>query len=278
MRDESRLSTRQFWEARAQAFARGDEEGWAAVCHRGAPRYANRFVDWSQRRIFSRLLAAAVYARGDVALDIGCGTGRWTRVLAAAGLQAGGLDVSMSMVARAGEISPGLPFGVASATSLPVAGASVQVAASVTVLHHLEYDEQELAVAELARVIRRGGSVLAVVLLGRLPGGAWCYPRSRRGWLGLFGRHGFQPVLVLGEEYLSPGIVFGAVANAAARLRRGASAPGDPSAVAGAGAGGLLLRGVHRLAIAVSYPVEGALQHLPCTFGATGLAVTFARR
>ena len=71
----------------ARAFAHSDEEGWGAVCYRGAPLYVNRFIDWSQRRVFSRLLAAAHFSKGDSALDIGCGTGRWTRALADASLQ-----------------------------------------------------------------------------------------------------------------------------------------------------------------------------------------------
>ena len=39
----------------------------------------------------------------------------------------------------------------------PWSPASVQVAASITVIHHLEPHDQEAAVAELARVVRPGG-------------------------------------------------------------------------------------------------------------------------
>ena len=278
MATESPLSTSQFWEERAQAFAHSDKEGWAAVCHRGAPLYVNRFIDWSQQRIFPRLLAKATFYQGDSALDIGCGTGRWTRALDEAGLRASGLDVSPSMVSRAREISPHLMFDVASATSLPASPASVQVAASITVIHHLEPHDQEAAVAELARVVRPGGSALIIVLLDTIPSGAWCYNHSRKDWLNLFQRHGFQPRLVLGEEYISPAIVFGAAASAVAKLRRGPSVPDEPSAVAGSGPAHALLRSAHRCAVAISYPVEAALQRAPGTFGATGLAVTLVRR
>src|SRR5580698_3438606 len=94
MPNESMRSISQFWEERARAFAHSDEEGWGAVCYRGAPLYVNRFIDWSQRRAFSRLLAAARFSTGDSALDIGCGTGRWARALADARLQVSGFDVS----------------------------------------------------------------------------------------------------------------------------------------------------------------------------------------
>lgn len=275
---ESPLSTSQFWEERAQAFAHTDEEGWAAVCHRGAPLYVNRFIDWSQKRIFPRLLAKATFSQGDSALDIGCGTGRWTRALAEAGLRVSGFDVSPSMVERAREISPHLMFDVASATSLPVAAASVQVAASITVIHHLEPHDQDAAAAELARVVKPGGSALVIALLDTIPSGAWCYNHSQKDWLHLFQKHGFQPRLILGEEYISPAILFGAATSAVVKLRRGASVPNAPSAVAGGGPARTLLRGAHRCAVALSYPVEAALQRLPGTLGATGLAVTLVRQ
>jgi len=277
MAEESLRSTSQFWEERAQAFAHSDEEGWGAVCYRGAPLYVNRFIDWSQRRAFSRLLTAARFSKDDAALDIGCGTGRWTRALADAGLRARGFDVSPSMVARAREIFPHLTFDVASATSLPIDDASVQVASSITVYHHLEYGEQEKAIKELARVVRPGGVALVIVLLNTIPSGAWCYTRNRANWLDLFRQHGFEPRLVLGEEYVGPGVLFTAAASAVAKLRRGKSAPDDPSAVAGTGPARALLGSAYRVAIAASYPVEAVLQRLPGTLGATGLAVTLYR-
>ena len=154
----------------------------------------------------------------------------------------------------------------------------MQVAASITVIHHLEPHDQDAAVAELARVVRPGGSVLVIALLDTIPSGAWCYNHSRKDWLRLFQRHGFQPSLVLGEEYISPAILFGAAASAVAKLRRGESVPDDPSAVAGSGPARTLLRGAHRCAVAVSYPVEATFQRLPGTLGATGLAVTLVRQ
>jgi SAM-dependent methyltransferase len=182
------------------------------------------------------------------------------------------------MIARAREISPHLAFDVASATSLPVETASIQVAASITVIHHLEHRDQDAAVAELARVVKPGGNALVIALLDTIPGGAWCYSHSRKDWLDLFQRYGFRPRLVLGEEYISPAILFGAAASAVAKSRRGQSVPDDPSAVAGSGLARTVLRGAHRCAVAVSYPVEATLQRLPGTFGATGLAVTLVRQ
>ncbi len=185
---QSPRSTSQFWEERAQAFAHTDKEGWAAVCS-SAAHLCTSIASYAgaRKRAFSRLLAKAAFRQGDPALDIGCGTGRWTRALADAGLQVSGYDVSTSMVARAREISPHLKFDVASATSPLLDAASVQVAASVyPVIHHLEPHDQDAAVAELARVVRPGGSPLVIALLDTIPSGAWCYNRSRKDWLRLF--------------------------------------------------------------------------------------------
>src|SRR3954452_11876183 len=86
-----------FWDDRAKAFVRSDPEGWSAVCHRGAPLYFNRFIDWSQRRAVERLFRLVELQPGDPAADIGCGTGRWAKELGARGLAARGFDVSPVM-------------------------------------------------------------------------------------------------------------------------------------------------------------------------------------
>src|SRR3954462_11616537 len=84
-------------------------------------------------RAFPRLVRRAFFVPRDPAVDVGCGTGRWTRELAACGLATPGVDVAPIMVARAQELAPGLSFDVASATELPFADGSQQLVACITV-------------------------------------------------------------------------------------------------------------------------------------------------
>jgi 2-polyprenyl-3-methyl-5-hydroxy-6-metoxy-1,4-benzoquinol methylase len=261
-----------FWDERARTFARADAEGWSAVCHRGAPEYFNAFLDWSQHRALRPLLSAITYRPGDPAVDVGCGTGRWTRVLHRLGLDAKGFDVAPGMVERARELSPDISFEVAAATELPLATASQQVVTCVTVLHHLAMEEQELASAEIARVLRPGGWCITISLLNTLPAGAWCFPRDRAGWVGLFEANALIPVLHLGEEFLTPGILVPWVVAGCSALLRGPSSGSDRWVGSGAGPVSALYRIFHRTAVLASYPLEAAASRWFPTAPACGLA------
>lgn len=266
-----------FWDDRARAFGRSDPEGWSAVCHRGAPVYFNRFIDWSQRRAIDRLLHRVSFEPGDPAVDVGCGTGRWTKELAVRGLAARGFDVSPAMVERARELAPGVEFEVASATELPLPSASQSVVTCVTVLHHLSYDQQAEAVSELSRVLAPGGSCIAAVLLNRLPSGKWCYPRSKRGWEGLFREHGLRAVTHRGEEFPTPALLLQWAAGALAALRRGASTASTTGAGSGTGIGSAAYRALHRTAVLASYPLESIFSALWPGGPATGLASLYVK-
>src|SRR5271168_4566821 len=92
-----RYSPPLYWEDRAQRFA-GERDGLAAVCAYGMPEFYNRAIDWEQR------LALGPWIRvkdGDRVLDVGCGVGRWSRLLAARGARVLGVDLSPTMIAQA---------------------------------------------------------------------------------------------------------------------------------------------------------------------------------
>lgn len=266
-----------FWDDRAKAFVRSDPEGWSAVCHRGAPLYFNRFIDWSQRRAVERLFRQVEIQPGDPGADIGCGTGRWTKELAARDLAARGFDVSPAMVERARELAPQISFDVAPATAIPLPAASQKVVTCITVLHHLSYDQQSSAVAELSRVLRPGGACVTAVLLDRLPGGRWCYPRSKSGWQRLFGEHGLRAIEHRGEEFLTPGILLQWVAGGLTALRHGSSTASTIGAGSGPGAAAALYRTIHRLAVLASYPLEALLSERWPQGPSTGIASLYVK-
>ncbi len=124
----------------------GVAEGYA----RHRPSYPGALVDW--------VIAEAALRPGDAVADVGCGTGIFTRLLAARGLDVVGIDPNEDMLAQArAEGGPRYGRGEAHATGL--ADASV---ALVTVAQAFHWFELDAALDELARVLGAGGSVAAI--------------------------------------------------------------------------------------------------------------------
>jgi ubiquinone/menaquinone biosynthesis C-methylase UbiE len=97
------------------------------------------------------------YGEGKEVLEVGCGTGLILGRAREFARRAVGIDLSAGMLAKAA--SRGLEVVQASATDLPIATGSVDVAYSFKVLAHVP--DIRLAMSEMARVVRPGGWVLA---------------------------------------------------------------------------------------------------------------------
>ena len=90
---------------------------------------------------------------GTSLLDVGCGTGWFTRRLAAAGLQVTGLDVDFDALAFARERSDiGISYVAGDACRLPFPDQSFDQAISITALCFV--DDWPRAIAEIVRVAR----------------------------------------------------------------------------------------------------------------------------
>jgi len=96
---------------------------------------------------------------GRFGLDIGCGEGHNTRLMARRGATMTAIDISrlFARAARGGEVEADEPLsiGVASATVLPFADGTFDFATAVMSLQDIP--ETELALCEAARVVRPGG-------------------------------------------------------------------------------------------------------------------------
>ena len=128
--------------------------------------YYDDFAGWYERerhlpyhRMIDDLEVELVerYAAGKHALEVGCGTGLILDRVARFAASAQGIDLSGGMLAKAA--TRGLHVAQASATSLPLPDASVDVAYSFKVLAHIP--DIAGAMREMDRVVRPGGYVLA---------------------------------------------------------------------------------------------------------------------
>lgn len=199
-----RREIEKFWDERGRAAALSEAD---AVCCTGAPDFLNRYVDRSQRLAVDRLLRTIGPLSGLRAVDVGCGTGRWCRLLAARGANVVGVDRSSEMLDEARRRAPRIEFRQADATLLPFDNDAFDVATTVTVIQHLPHEDQPAAIAELVRVVRAGGWIVAVDT-DRKPNEFAArngsFPRPRDEWVRLWMAAGADAVVVRGQEFSYP--------------------------------------------------------------------------
>ena len=139
-----------YWEDRAQRFA-AEGSGLAAVCSYGMPEFYNRAIHLEQRLALAPWLQVPPGTR---VLDVGCGVGRWSRMLAARGAVVTGVDLSPTMVREAQRratlegLDGRCQFQVQDLSTLSVEG-QFDLILGVTVLQHI-LDPDALRAALLA--------------------------------------------------------------------------------------------------------------------------------
>ena len=132
-----------------------------------APALASRYEEWYagagrgadilEKELLGKLLN--MFPKAHSVLEVGCGTGHFTRWMAERNLDAVGLDISEPMLNEARRLG-GPSYLPGDALSLPFADRSYDVAALITTLEFLP--DPARALAEAVRVARQG------VLLGVL--------------------------------------------------------------------------------------------------------------
>jgi len=158
----SRYQPSVYWEDRARRFA-AEGAGLAAVCSYGMPEFYNRAIDLGQRLALAPWLDVW---RGMKVLDVGCGIGRWSRLLAARGAKVTGVDLSPTMIAQASAraaragLSSRCRFLVQDTAALE-AGDKFDLVLGVTVLQHI-LDPQALlcAIQRMALHMRADGRLV----------------------------------------------------------------------------------------------------------------------
>jgi 2-polyprenyl-3-methyl-5-hydroxy-6-metoxy-1,4-benzoquinol methylase len=151
-----------YWEDRARRFA-AQGSGLAAVCSYGMPEFYNRMIHYCQNLALRPWLNIEPGTR---VLDVGCGVGRWSSLLAARGGLVTGMDLSPTMIAQAQRRAKAM--GVANQCRFLVqdlaqlnAGETFDLIVGVTVLQHiLEPQALRTAMHRMAGHLAPGGRMV----------------------------------------------------------------------------------------------------------------------
>ena len=135
-----------------------------------ASQYDRRYALHDYPGIRATILRAVTGQECPRVLEVGCGSGRWLRLLASEGCEVAGLDRSGAMLRQAAvEVDGDLRVGLADV--LPWTGACFDLVLYVNAFHHFE--APQAALREAFRVLRPGGTILSVGLDPHERRGRW---------------------------------------------------------------------------------------------------------
>lgn len=151
-----------YWEDRARRFA-AQGAGLAAVCSYGMPEFYNRMIHYCQQLALAPWLDVRPGSR---VLDVGCGVGRWSSMLAKRGAKVTGIDLSPTMIqeaqrrATANGVGERCRFLVQDLAQLD-AGERYDFVLGVTVLQHiLDHASLREAVRRMTDHLAPGGRMV----------------------------------------------------------------------------------------------------------------------
>ncbi len=115
--------------------------------------------DWSRRHVLDRPMMERVTRQPfSSALDIGCGEGRFCRMMQAHGIRTTGIDPTVALIDQARSLDPAGDYQVGRAEALGIPDRSFDLAVSYLTL--IDIPDLSGAIAEIYRVLRPGGTFL----------------------------------------------------------------------------------------------------------------------
>jgi SAM-dependent methyltransferase len=140
------------------------ESGWNLSAQAWIDSIGQR-GDWAREHVLDPVMLGRIAAgRFRRALDVGCGEGRFCRMLKAAGVTATGIDPTEHLLETARQRDPSGDYRLGRAERLDFEAASFDLVVSYVTL--VDIADFRTAIGEMARVLKPGGSLLLANLTG----------------------------------------------------------------------------------------------------------------
>jgi 2-polyprenyl-3-methyl-5-hydroxy-6-metoxy-1,4-benzoquinol methylase len=210
-RDHLLLDVDEFWREHDRALPQHENLGNVTLSHdlyRGMPPWFNAYFAYFQRRAILRLIHKCTQFSGIRALDVGCGTGRWSEFMLSRGWKPYGIDLGRQALLYAANTWPEISFACGMLPWLCFAEESFGLAVSVTVLQHIPHDQQQESVGAIFRVLKPGGYLIVCETIDTRDPSKHIFGNTFKGWSNIFKQAGFRVVTITGSEYLPQVRVF----------------------------------------------------------------------
>lgn len=178
--------------------------------------------DWARRTFLdAAMLERACNHRGEF-VDIGCGEGRFVRMLQERGLSGIGIDPVTKLIDEAQNRDPDGQYQTGFGENLEFEDGRFDL--TISYLSLIDIEDFRTAIQEMTRVTKPGGSVLIANLLGHFTAGNW--ERGRKGagrrfemdnyseeratreqWQGIDILNWHRPISFYFEAFLSAGLI-----------------------------------------------------------------------
>jgi len=134
------------------------KNGWASSAQNWIKRMGER-GDFAREFVLDAvMIERALAGKPANALDVGCGEGRFSRMLGERGIEVTGIDPVQLFVDEARSRDAGANYVVGFGENLPFKDQQFDLV--VSYLSLIDIDDIEAAIGEMARVLRPGGSLL----------------------------------------------------------------------------------------------------------------------
>lgn len=121
--------------------------------------------DWSRRSVLDPVMLERIQSLelGRV-LDVGCGEGRFCRLLSGLGWEVVGIDPTKRLIEQASKLDSQSSYMEAAAEELPFEDGSFELVVSYVSL--IDIPDYQRAISEMSRVLKPGGTLLVANLNG----------------------------------------------------------------------------------------------------------------
>lgn len=127
--------------------------------------------DWTRRTLLDPAMLERVNGHSGTFLDIGCGEGRFVRMLQDRGWKAVGIDPVDRLIAEAKRHDPEGDYRIGFGEDLAFDDDSFDL--TVSYLSLIDIEDFRASIKEMTRVTKPGGSILVANLTGHFTAGKW---------------------------------------------------------------------------------------------------------